>query len=351
MDSLVTPSLSGQFGNESVQWQMMNNSGNTLSIPSDILNRGDHVSDHFIVKVPIASVASFLICLLGIPGNLFVIAVYACRMSTSTRMYMFALAIADLEVCIIGVFLTSVKFTEISLEITTFCVHASIVFSTLLLAFVSIERLMAVRRPHSFSLSPGRAKWALVVIAFVAVFCAMVLTIARVNEYSLLRRAFTLFVTISSVMVMIRCYTLMAITMLMNVRAAHRNVGVVNMTPVQGPSTVPTVTLEPTKLTSQVHDISHNIYPLFGSNTTTVKQAKMYRDVSLLFIITVVFVACWMPQWLSDAGFQIPSSVQRVFILNSVVNPFIYSAVSGMFRDDVRQFCREMRSKTSFCCR
>ena len=289
MDSLITPSLSGQFGNESVQWQMMNDSANTFSIPSDILNGSDHVSDHFTVKVPIASVAGVLICLLGIPGNLFVIAVYACKMPTSTRMYMFALAIADLDVCVIGVFLTTVKFTQISLEITTFCVHASIVFSTLLLAFVSIERLMAVRRPHSFSLSPRRAKWALVVIAFVAVFCAVVLTIARVNKCRLLIRAFTLFVTIASVMVIIGCYTLMAITMLMSVRAAHRNIGVVNMTPVQGPSTVTIVTLEFAKLTSKVDDTSYNIYPLCDSKTTTVKQAKTCRSVCLLFIITVVF--------------------------------------------------------------
>ena len=161
---------------------MMNDSANTFSIPTEILNVSDHVSAHITVKVPIASISGFLICLLGIPGNLFVIAVYACRMPTSTRMYMFELAIADLEVCVIGVFLTSVKLTEISLEITTFCVHASIVYSTLLLSFVSIERLMAVRRPHSFNLSPRRKKWPLVVIAFVAVFCAKVLTIARVNK-------------------------------------------------------------------------------------------------------------------------------------------------------------------------
>ena len=279
------------------------------------------------------------------------IAVYMCRMSTSTRMYMFALAIADLEVCVIGVFLTSVTFTKISIEVTTFCMHASIVFSALRLAFVSLERLMAVRRPHSFSLCPGRAKWALVGIAFVAAFCAMVLTIARVNKYILLRRAFTLFFTVSSIIIMIGCYTLMAIKMLTNVRAAHRNVGVVNLTPVQGLSTVPTVTLELTKLKSQVDVTSHKIDPLRDSKTTTVKHAKTYRGVSLLFIITVVFIACWMPQLLSDACFQIPSSVKRVFIINSVINPFIYSAVSGMFRDDVRQFCREMRSTTSSCCR
>ena len=351
MNSLITPSLSGKFGNENVQWQMMNDSTIMVSILSDILNSSDHVSDHTTLKVPLTSFASFLICLLGIPGNLFVIAVYACRMSTSTRMYMFALAIADLEVCTIGVLLTSVKFTKFTLEIITFCMHASIVFSTLLLAFVSIERLMAVRRPHSFSLSPRRAKWALVGIAFVAVFCAMGLTIARVNKYRLLRRAFTLFFTIPSVMVMIGCYTIMAVTVLMNVRAVHRNVGVANMTPVQGPSTVPTVTLELTKLTSQAEVTSHKINPLCDSKTTSVKQAKTYRGVSLLFIISVVFIACWMPQWLSDAGFHIPSGIQRVFILNSVVNQFIYSAVSGMFRDDVRQFCREMRSKTSCCCR
>ena len=143
----------------------------------------------------------------------------------------------------------------------------------------------------------------------------------------------------------------MAIKMLMNVRAAHRNVGVANMTPVQEPSTVPTVTLEHTKLTSQVDVTSHKNNPLCDSETKTIMPGKTYICVCVLFIITVVFIACWMPQWLYDAGFHIPSGVKRVFIINSVVNPFIYSAVSGMFRDDVRQFCREMRSKTSSCCR
>ena len=294
MNSLIIPSLSGHFGNESVQWQMINASTIAISILSDIRNSSDHVSDQIKLKVLLTSLASFLICLLGIPGNLFVIAAYACRMSTSTRMYMFALAIADLEVCVIGVIMTSVKFTIISLEITTFFLHASIAFSTLLLAFVSIERLMAVRRPHSFSVSPRQAKWPLVIIAFVAAFCAMVLTLARVNKKGLLRRALTLVVTIPSVIVMIVCYILMAITMLMNVRAAHRNVGVADMTPVQGTSTVPsTATLKLTELTSQSSQITlHKISPLSDSKTRTVRQAKTYRSVWLLFIITVVFITC-----------------------------------------------------------
>ena len=43
-----------------------------------------------------------VICSLGLPGNLLVIAVYILNMKTSTRVYMFALAIADLVVCVCG---------------------------------------------------------------------------------------------------------------------------------------------------------------------------------------------------------------------------------------------------------
>ena len=261
---------------------------------------------------------------------------------------MLALAIADLVVCITGVVWTIVEFSSISQEITRWCLHMSLVFSTLLLSFVSIERLMAVRRPHSFSLSPRRAKWALVAIALMGAFYATVLSVARVKDYELLTCIFIASVTVSSVVVMIGCYSVMAMTMQMKARAAHRNIGVARGTSLPGSASVTTVTMELNNVTPPSDVTSRKIFPESVAKSITMKPAKTYKSVSLLFIITAVFIACWMSQWLSDVGFRIPSTAKHVYILNSVVNPFIYSAVSGMFRDDVRLFCRTMRSKTCY---
>ena len=85
------------------------------------------------------------------------------------------------------------------------------------------------------------------------------------------------------------------------------------------------------------------------TNTTTVTQTTAYKNVLLLFIITVVFMACWLPFWLYSMGVPIASKLRRVFVVNSVVNPFIYGVASAMFREDVRQFYRQTRVKLSTC--
>ena len=41
-------------------------------------------------------------------------------------------------------------------------------------------------------------------------------------------------------------------------------------------------------------------------------------------------------------SFQI---LNRLYLINSFVNPFIYSVVSRMFRNDVRMFYRKIRSR------
>ena len=348
MESIVTPSSPKHLFSETLQLQMLNDSALNSSVPSDIFNGSDHVTDHATAWVTFENLAGVLMCVLGIPGNLFVIVVYSWKMSTSTRVYLFALALADLEICITGVLLITVKFTFIDKEIVVFCAYTSLAFSTLLLAFVSLERLLAIRRPHSFSLSPRRAKWALVSIYLVAAICAMVHIIARVNDYGLLLHVFSMSITMSSVVVMIGCYSLMALTLLSNVRAAHQKVHVANTLPLPGTSgrivTFGIIATPPNNATS------HKIFPQSAVKSTTVKQAKTYKGVSVLFIITVVYIACWTPRWLHDLGLQVPKYAIRVYVLNSVVNPFIYSAVSGMFRDDVQRLCRKIHSKLSRCC-
>ncbi|KAI0211205.1 hypothetical protein LSAT2_003980 [Lamellibrachia satsuma] len=86
-----------------------------------------------------------------------------------------------------------------------------------------------------------------------------------------------------------------------------------------------------------------------ATNKTTAAQTKMYKNMLLLFIITVVFGVCWMPHWLFSMSIVVPKELRRIFVLNSVVNPFIYGVASAMFREDVRQFYRQTRIKLNAC--
>ena len=60
----------------------------------------------FIREMAPQDIFLLVMCSLGLPGNLLVIAVYIRNMKTSTRVYMFALAIADSAVCVCGVLMT-----------------------------------------------------------------------------------------------------------------------------------------------------------------------------------------------------------------------------------------------------
>ena len=95
------------------------------------------------------------------------------------------------------------------------------------------------------------------------------------------------------------------ITKLMNVRYAHRSVGVARSTPAPGPSTVPTVTYLVLKGKPTVGVTSNKNNPLSRKTKTTAKQANAYRNVSVLFIITVVLITCWLPHWLDGVGLHL----------------------------------------------
>ena len=341
MDSFITPHLLHNVLNDSLQQEDLNDATNRSTSLQRVLNSSDKVNATNYVSI--THFASQM-CVLGIPGNLLVIAVYVWKMTTSTRVYMFALAVSDLTVCIFGIVLTTVKFDNISQVITLYCAHTSVMFSVFLLAFVSIERLLALRRPHTFSLSSLRAKRALVVIAVAAAVCVLVVTVARIKHCTRLRQVSLAVIIVANVVVMVVCYTLMAVTMLMKVRTARRIVDVASSTPVPGPSTATTVIGVVSKDAAAVGVTSSENNSMSVTKKTTASQATSSNFFMVLFVITVVFVACWTPLWLSDVGFTVPRELIPMYILNFVVNPFIYSVMSGMFRDDVRLFYRRVRS-------
>ena len=209
-----------------------------------------------------------------------------------------------------------------------------------LLAFVSTERLFAVWCPHSFTLSTKRAKIALCVIAAFAVPCSVVMAISRTYpEYVQMGRFFTMSVTLISVIVMVVCYTLVAVKMLVKLSAPRKKVGVLNTTRMTTPDTTPRTNdirvWRPDRITQP--------------NSASAKVAKTYKGVSLLLIITAVCDACWVPQLMSYVSMSIPPHVRGLSLLNSAANPLIYSIAGSMFRNDAKLFYRDAYHKLTQC--
>ena len=316
----------------------MNCTNNSL-VQQDLLNCSTDVRNNTDAKdLSIRNVANFLVCMLGMPGNLLVIAVYIGHMASSTRVYMFALAVADLAVCICGMILTLDATDNVTQQVVVSIAHTSVIFSIYLLALLSIERMLSVLRPYTFSLSSLRAKKILVAIALVAATLEILIILGRLRLLVPMGRGFLMFVTVSAFSIMTISYICMAAMLLKKARAPRNQVGAASgdNTVEPGPSTVRVSVISNTT--------SHSNYV-----KSSVKQAKKYRNISLSLIVTAVFVVSWLPLWLHYIGVPVPAGVRRMYLLNSFVNPFIYSVVSAMFRDDVRQFYCRTRSKCISC--
>ena len=301
------------------------------------------------------STVAFLICMLGTPGNVLVIAVYVRNMTTSTRVYLFALAVVDSVACVSGIILTGVPVSQLTVTLLLTSGRMSTFFSVLLLAFLSTDRLVAVTRPHTFSLSASRAKMALIVIGMASATITTVVSVAYSLEYAQFARIFVICITFYSVIVMIVCYTAMAIVMLKNLKRVRTKVG--HQSGKQsfdpGPSAALGSTLELSRVskTNNMMSEQHRTATIAVANSskTSAKQTHVYKGMTLLFTITIVFVVCWMPLWLSFAGVYVPKNLRATFFFNSAINPFTYCVVSKMFRKDVQQFYHDTRSKLISC--
>ena len=357
----------------------MNESGHVSGFRVEDFNASVDLTYTEVTSSEISSrVTIFLLCFLGLPGNLFVIAVYLRQMTTSTRVYVFALGVVDSVTCLCGVtWSVGLVPSYTSRQVLMWFGYLSVLFSVLLLTFVSVERLLAVRHPHTFTLSAPRAKKALVVIAVVAAVCST----ATVAPKHILRRPVSAeryippFVALSSIIFMIVCYTLVIFTLIKNASIARSRVSVIeaertithamsnfDTNSVRNAVDGTSCNLTTTDRTSTDRDavdrragdktatdtISADRMVLSTTPMTT-KLADTYKNVSLLFLITVVFIACWLPQFLSFYGVALPLHVRLVFLLNSGINPFVYTMASSMFRNDVRNFCRQTRTTLVNC--
>ena len=331
-----------------------------------------------VVNTNYINITLLTLCLLGLPGNFLVIAVYMRNMTSSLKIYMFALVIADSAICVCVVIFVQTR-NSIFFDCAMYASNVAVFFSMFLLVFVAIERLTAILRPHSFNTNPRRAWKALLIIAAATV--VFVISLYVMKELQLpITSGFVVGVGIVSVLIIIVCYTVIAASLLARARRARKSVATFNPTasPKQRSSHFQKVTpissvenpnsgQNPTASTSR--DTSDTTRPyqrteqlecpgtasvttsasVIPTKQSTPAQSTAYKCVSLLFIITVVFIACWVPYWLHRMRVPIVLHLDRLFVINSVVNPFIYGVASAMFREDVRQFYRRTRVKLSAC--
>ena len=255
---------------------------------------------------------------------------------------MFALAVADTVICVSGVVITLPFYNAAA---SLFILRMMVKFSVLILVFVSIERLIAVRNPHAFNVNPTRAK------KYITVFllCVIALTImdifARRMKYIKVVAIFKTSVLIASAVIMTTCYTLIGVNLLKKAIASRKKIARITIVPSNQTSNPSNTTLtfvsarDDVVQSAQVTAVSHN----------STKQANNVKRIFLLFVITVVFVICWMPTWIRNMGVNVSRNVHHVYVVNSVANPFIYGVASAMFREDVRQFYRQTRAKIYSC--
>lgn len=164
----------------------------------------------------------------------------------------------------------------------------------------------------------------------------------------MLGRIIGLFITNSSVAVMITCYLLMTVILLKNIRATRRNIGVQIGIP------LPASGACAVKVSARVDAIAHPTpeAPATAHSQsiyTCAKQVKDYKNIYLLFTVTVIFIVSWLPLWLAHVGLSVPREIQQMYLVNSAINPFIYSFVSAKFRNDLRTFCRTAQLKFANC--
>ena len=295
-------------------------------------------------------VAFFLLSavVLGLPGNVLVVVIYITNMKTSTRVYLFTLAVSDTAICISGIVLSlmfDVTRSLVAAVVSVTILTGAITFSMLLLVFVSIERLIAVRRPQTFNMNPTRAKRYILGLFFIAVLFTTVQGLASYMNYTVfLAFVRTSFLT-ANALIMVTCYTLIGATLLTKVRNSRKQIADINIQ-LSRQSTNPTNS----NLTFAIvqSDVIQSP-PITDVTRIIAKQTQNVKSIALLFIITVVFVVCWMPVVLRVLGVKVSQDVTHLYVVNSVVNPFIYGVASAMFREDVRQFYRQIRTKLSAC--
>ena len=143
---------------------------------------------------------------------------------------MLALAIADSAVCVGAIILSIVPTTVFARSAVLYELNVAVTFSMFLLVFVSIERLTAILRPHSFNTNTRRAWKALLIIAAASVGFEAFYMLATGTQLQSIRNGIQMFIFIVSVLAITICYITIAATLLTRAKSARKRISTFNPT-------------------------------------------------------------------------------------------------------------------------
>ena len=299
----------------------------------------------------------FGVVIVGIPGNVLVVVVYARKLTTSVRMYMLALALTDVLICVS--YATTTYMGPASRDGPVYrtmwlLFNFGVVFSLLVLTVTAVERYWCIARPHSFTFSPRRGKVALLMTVAVAVAVATVIVI-RVFEMFDLKKTENYYMMLHlglCTFVILVMYTFLAKELIGRFRRKQVKLnpdttgmaveeGVKTQLATSSLSGEPPISL---RATLDVTSVSrHQVSPNTKKIASVDRQTKEVKAALMLCVVTAVFLACWMPVWLKMFHVDVPRDLVRVYVIQSVINPVIYSCMSSAFREDVKQFLSNCR--------
>jgi hypothetical protein len=124
-------------------------------------------------------------------------------------------------------------------------------------------------------------------------------------------------VLIVSALIMVTCYALIGLTLLKTAMTSRNQITGISVG-------VMTHNNCPSNVTLTCSNKQNDVTQSTSANAIAklkAKQAKQLKSMSLLFVITVVFVACWLPTWISTKGVNVSKNVTRIYVVNSVFKP------------------------------
>ena len=375
-----------------------------------------------------------IICL-GLPGNVLVILIYMYRLTSSTRIYMFAVAIADTTVLLAfivrGVF-NLILFDNKSFLICNiaraplFVMSLALVYTCCILSYVAVERCLAVVKSNTFRLEAKRAKRFCVVAVghtFLQAGVYIIYGWTDDNRSGLLRFLVVIVFTIPPIAILVS-YSMMiaflkkcknkvgttrqhawhepettAVTsdnetvlhsdinsshirpdnrnmndVIMNQespteRRMEKNVPTIEITTCADPVNISTERVTRGVLPSMSNERAHSSTPNIKSeqidlpqkhNTLAInvgsaqeikvvqklkKRTSFDRVAYMLVLVTASFLLLWIPACVSTLGLTLPDYLRDSFLINSVINPFIYSFMSAEFRQYVKELRRKIEKR------
>lgn len=124
-----------------------------------------------------------------------------------------------------------------------------------------------------------------------------------------------------------------------------------NKTGDTGSTTVPQPTCPNTEVVTQTDNNGENFRPKVSSTKTRNQKRVIYKFTLMFMLITVIFLICFIPKaivmlmeardlsfWekFSNTERSVLLFVYRIYILNNIINPFIYAFLDRRFSKEIK---------------